>query len=127
MAAHLAAETAHDIDAIMATYAPNGEVVFNGQVFDTLEQIRRLHLDLGFGGSGTLPDLYASPIRKFDTGEAIVIEFRLRGTHEGEFGSIQPTGNKVEMPAVAIYEFDDEARLKFESVYVDTTPLLLQG
>jgi ketosteroid isomerase-like protein len=126
MKAHLAAETDHDIDAIMATYAPDGEVVFNGKVFDTLEQIRNLHLDLGFGGKGTLPDLCALPLRHFEAGDAIVIEFCLKGTHEGAFGSIKPTGKKVEMPAMVIYEFDDKARLKSERVYVDTTILLLQ-
>jgi predicted ester cyclase len=126
MESHLAAEAAHDVDAIMATYAPDAEVIFNGQVFDTLEQIRSLHLALGFGGKGALPDLSSPPLRSFKAGEVIVIEFRIKGTHEGEFVGIQPTGEKVEMAAMVIYEFDDEARLKSERAYIDITPLLPQ-
>jgi predicted ester cyclase len=126
MEVHLAAEAAHDVDAIMATYAPDAEVVFNGRVFDTLEQIRNLHLALGFGGKGALPDLSSPPLRIFNVGEVIVIEYCIQGTHEGEFFGIQPTGKKVEMAAMVIYEFDDDARLKSERAYIDITPLLPQ-
>jgi predicted ester cyclase len=124
MAAHLAAEAVHDVDAIMATYAPDAELVFNGQIFNTLEQIRNLHLALGFGGKGALPDLSSPPLRTFQSGEAIVIEYRITGTHQGEFAGIQPTGKEVAMAAMVIYEFDDEARLKSERAYIDITPLL---
>jgi predicted ester cyclase len=121
--AHLAAEAAHDIDAIMATYAPDAELVFNGQVFNISEQIRNLHLALGLGGRGALPDLSSPPLRTFNVGEVIVIEYCIQGTHKGEFAGIQATGKEVEMAAMVIYEFDDEARLKSERAYIDTTPL----
>jgi predicted ester cyclase len=127
MESHLAAEAAHDVDAIMATYAPEAEVIVNGQVFGTLEQIRNFHLALGFGGKGALPDLSSPPLRSFKTGEVIVIEYCIKGTHEGEFVGIQPTGKKVEMAAMVIYEFDDDAMLKSERAYIDITPLLPQG
>jgi SnoaL-like domain len=109
MAAHLAAEAAHDVDAIMTTYAPDAELVFNSQVFDTSEQIRNLHLALGFGGEGAISNLASPPLRIFYAGEAIVIEYCITGTHQGEFAGIQPTGQEVAMAATVIYEFDEEA------------------
>lgn len=127
MEAHLAAEAAHDVDAIMKTYSPNAELVFNGQAFSTLEQIRELHLALGFGGRGALPDLSSLPLRRFEAGEVIVIEYCIRGTHKGEFMGIQPTGKKVKMAATVIYEFDEEARLKSERAYIDMIPLFPEG
>jgi predicted ester cyclase len=127
MKAHLEAEAAHDVDAIMATYAADAEVIFNGQVFDTLEQIRNLHLTLGFGGQGALPDLSSPPLRSFKAEEVIVIEYSIKGTHKGGFMGIQPTGEKVEMAATVIYEFDHEAKLKSERAYIDVMPLLAQG
>jgi predicted ester cyclase len=126
MAAHLEAEAAHDVDAIMATYAPNAELVFNGKVFNTLEQIRDLHLALGFGGKGALPDLSSPPLRSFKAEDIIAIEYCIKGTHSGELMGIQPTGKQVEMAATVIYEFDDEARLKSERAYIDITPLFPQ-
>jgi predicted ester cyclase len=123
MAAHLAAEAAHDVNAIMATYAPDAELVFNGRIFGTLEQIRNLHLALGFGGEGALPDLSSPPLRIFYAGETIVIEYCITGTHKGEFAGIQPTGKEVTMAAAVIYEFDEQARLRSERAYVDTLPL----
>jgi predicted ester cyclase len=125
MESHLAAEADHDVDAIMATYSPDAELIFNGQVFDTLEKIRTLHLSLGFGGKGAFPDLSSPPLRSFKAGELIVIEYRIKGTHKGEFIGIQPTGKKVEMAAMVIYEFDDDAKLKSERAYIDIMPLLL--
>jgi predicted ester cyclase len=124
MKAHIEAEAAHDVDAIMATYAPDAEVIFNGQVFDTLEQIRNLHLTLGFGGQGALPDLSSPPLRSFKAEEVIVIEYSIKGTHKGEFIGIQPTGKKVEMAATVIYEFDREAKLKSERAYIDVMPMV---
>jgi hypothetical protein len=47
MTAHLAAEAAHDVDAIMATFSPDAEVIVNGQIFNTPEAIRNFHLSLG--------------------------------------------------------------------------------
>lgn len=125
MDAHIAAEVAHDVDAIMATYSPDAELIFNGQVFDTLEKIRTLHLAIGFGGTGAFPDLSSPPLRSFKAEEVIVIEYCIKGTHKGEFMGIFPTGKKVEMAATVIYEFDDDAKLKSERAYIDITPLLL--
>lgn len=124
MEAHLAAEASHDVDAIMATFAPDAEVIVNGQVFSTLESIRNFHLALGFGGRGALPDLSSPPLRSFVSDEAIVIEYSIKGTHLGMFDNISPSGKVVELPATVIYEFDDEARLQSERAYIDITPLL---
>lgn len=124
MEAHLVAEASHDVDAIMATFASDAEVIVNGQIFSTPESIRNFHLALGFGGQGALPDLSSPPIRRFVSDEAIIIEYVIRGTHLGIFNNIPASGRAVELPATVIYEFDDEARLKSERAYIDITPLL---
>jgi steroid delta-isomerase-like uncharacterized protein len=40
-------------------------------------------------------------------GEKVVIRFTSRGTHEGEFEGIPPTGNQVTIAEVAIYRIAD--------------------
>jgi SnoaL-like domain len=83
MTAHLAAEAAHDVDAIMATFSPDAEVIVNGQIFNSPEAIRNVHLSLGFGGQGALPNLTSPPLKLFVSDEAIVIEYCIRGRHSG--------------------------------------------
>lgn len=38
--------------------------------------------------------------------DRVVVHFTFRGTHDGEFAGIEPTGNEVELPALALYRLE---------------------
>ena len=57
--------------------------------------------------------------------DAVIIEGLITGTHDGEWAGIPPTGHRIEVPAAAIFEFDED-RLLCEKVYVDFAAVLTQ-
>jgi predicted ester cyclase len=40
-------------------------------------------------------------------GDRVVVRWTMRGTHEGEFGDIAPTGRPIALHGIAIYRVDD--------------------
>jgi len=53
------------------------------------------------------PDLTHTVEEIHADGDIVVVRESVRGTHEGEFSGIPPTGKKIEFSAVAIYRFSD--------------------
>ena len=49
---------------------------------------------------GTIEDLFAE-------GDKVVLRFTFRGTHQGEFMGIAPTGKQVTMPGIDIFRIAD--------------------
>jgi steroid delta-isomerase-like uncharacterized protein len=117
---HVEAENRHDIGATIATFAhPRYEV--NGVTSDGEEAVRELLEGLTSG----LPDLHAEIGRMRHADDAIFGEGLITGTHDGEWAGIPPTGRRVEIPIVGIFEFDGD-RLLCEKVYFDMATVLTQ-
>jgi steroid delta-isomerase-like uncharacterized protein len=117
---HAEAENRHDIEATIATFhQPRYEV--NGVPSDGAEAVRDLLHDL----MGGFSDLHAEIATMRHADDAVLIEGRFSGTHDGEWSGIPPTGRGVEVPIAAIFEFDDD-RLLCEKVYADMATLLTQ-
>ena len=59
LAAHYAAENDHDLDRIMATFARDAEMIYNGQRFGDPESIRWAHGYIGLSAAtgGAFTDL----------------------------------------------------------------------
>lgn len=53
------------------------------------------------------PDLSVTIEDRMVNEEAIVDRYRLRGTHDGDFKGIAPTGTEVEFTGIAIHYVDD--------------------
>jgi predicted ester cyclase len=49
----------------------------------------------------------------------------ITGTHAGEWVGIAPSGNRINMRVVSIFEFDED-RLMCEKAYMDVATMLAQ-
>ena len=117
---HAEAENRHDIEATIATFHhPRYEM--NGDPSDGEAAVRELLQGLMNG----LPDLHAEIGKMRHADDAVIIEGLITGTHDGEWAGIPPTGRRVEVPAAAIFEFDED-RLLCEKVYMDFAAVLTQ-
>jgi steroid delta-isomerase-like uncharacterized protein len=117
---HAEVENRHDVEATIATFHhPRYEV--NGDPSDGEEAVRELLQGLMNG----FPDLHADIGKMRHADDAIFIEGRITGTHDGEWAGIPPTGRRVEVPVAAIFEFDED-RLICEKVYLDMAAALTQ-
>lgn len=124
--AHIEAERQHDIEATLATFMaaggrlelPGGEVA-DGQeaVADTYRELFTGFPDLSF------PDV--EPGSLIHQRNSVIVESRLQGTHEGPFRGLPPTGRPVDLPLVAIFEFDGPDLL-CERAYFDRLTLFIQ-
>jgi predicted ester cyclase len=57
--------------------------------------------------------------------DAVIAEALVTGTHGGEWAGIAPTGRRVEVAMVAIFEFEED-RLACEKVFYDVATVLTQ-
>ena len=53
------------------------------------------------------PDLHISIEDQFAEGDKVVTRFTSRGTHQGDFMGIAPTGNRIEVEAISIDRIAD--------------------
>ncbi|HEY6186685.1 MAG TPA: ester cyclase [Pyrinomonadaceae bacterium] len=123
---HLRAENAHDLDAIMKTFAEDARLILNGYTFGGHDVIRALHHDLGFGGDGGFSELRVEERHRYVTSEAVIIEQTLSGRHTGTWQGIEASGITFKIAVCTIYTFDEEGRIVGENVYFDRALLLEQ-
>lgn len=103
---HMALEVTHDWDGVIATFAhPRYEMYGGGQIFDGEAAVRGY-----FAASRTpFPDQGNEIIAIAHTGDTVLVEFWLTGTHLGplKVGSrvIEPTGKSFRMRMAASFEF----------------------
>ena len=103
---HMALERTHDWDAVIATFQhPRYEMYGNGAVFDGEQAVRRY-----FALSRTpFPDQGNDIIAIAHSGDTVLVEFWLTGTHTGplRLGDrvIEPTGKAFRIRMAASFEF----------------------
>ena len=125
--AHLAAETHHDLDAVMSTFAENTEMIYNRASFTDHDSIRNAHISIGMSSdAGAIAGLEIVTDAESFTDDDIVIEGRLCGKHVAEFRGFEPTQREVELPFVTFYRFDQEGKLASERVVMDLSALRSQ-
>ena len=125
---HYDVENGHDIKGIMATFAPEGEMLYNRIPFTDPKSIRDAHLLIGFSGTyGAFKDIHHYIDVEHFTEDEIIVEGRLCGKHVGEFQGFKATGRKVELPFVAFYHFDKTDKLISERVVMNLGVLVASG
>jgi len=121
---HYAVENDGDLAGIMATFAPDAVMEYNGVAFPTPEAIEGAHAYLGFAdvaGAFANPQNHIDRVSHTDTD--VVVEGRLAGTHVEDFLGFAGTGRPVVLPFTAFYCYNDDGVLTSERVVMNLGPL----
>ena len=119
---HMESENRHEFDVTLATFDhPRYEIVPTGEVYDGPDEVSRYFAE----SRAAFPDQRNKTIAIHHADDAVVVEFWLRGTHEGELRGIPPTGKVFEVRAVALFLFEDDG-LVCERVYFDAATIFGQ-
>jgi steroid delta-isomerase-like uncharacterized protein len=119
---HMESENRHEFDVTMGTFHhPRYEIVPTGDVYDGEEEVAAY-----FAMSrAAFPDQRNELIELHHADHAVIAEFWLRGTHEGELRGLAPTGRSFKCRTTAFFIFEEE-RLVCERVYFDSATILGQ-
>src|SRR5690242_4923457 len=86
---HMESENRHEFDVTLATFDhPRYEIVATGEVHDGPEQVAEYFRST----RAAFPDQRNENAILHHAEDAVIVEFELLGTHEGELRGIAPTG-----------------------------------
>ena len=117
---HIAAENRHDVEATIATF-DRARYEVNGEPSDGESAVRELLQELMAG----FPDFRVEAEQFRHADDAVIGEGRVTGTHNGPFAGVPATGRRIDYPAVAIFEFEEDG-LVCEKLYFDSATILRQ-
>jgi steroid delta-isomerase-like uncharacterized protein len=119
---HMETENRHEFDATLETFKhPRYELIANDEVIDGAADVARYYEET----RAAFPDQRNELIALHHADDAVIIEFDLRGTHNGTFRGLPPTGRAFRCRMAAIFEFEGEG-LVCERVYFDSATILRQ-
>ena len=119
---HIAAEKAHDIARTIATFHhPRYELTPFCSVSDGGQAVHELLAGL----FATFPDFDIEHPRFYHADESVVVECVVTGTRRRPFAGVPPTGRRIEVPLVGIFDFDGDL-LMCEKVYFDLATFIRQ-
>ncbi|MBV9129946.1 MAG: ester cyclase [Verrucomicrobia bacterium] len=122
MEEHIAAEKAHDIPRTIATfYHPRYELTPFCSVSDGDQAVQELLTGL----FATFPDFDIECPRFHHSEQTVVLECVVTGTRHRSFAGVPPTGRRIELPLVGIFEFEGDL-LMCEKVHFDLANLIRQ-
>jgi steroid delta-isomerase-like uncharacterized protein len=121
---HMESENVHDYETTFSTFAhPRYELIATDRVHDGEDEVREY-----FRESRTaFPDQRNELIALHHADDAVIVEFWLRGTHQGPLMGIEPTGRTFECRMTAFFIFEDGGDgIVCERVYFDSATILRQ-
>jgi steroid delta-isomerase-like uncharacterized protein len=119
---HMESENRHEFDATIDTFEhPRYEIVPTGDVFDGEEAVRGYFED----SRTAFPDQRNELVALHHADDAVIVEFDLKGTHDGPLRGIPATGKAFTCRTVAFFLFEGD-RLVCERVYFDAATILSQ-
>jgi steroid delta-isomerase-like uncharacterized protein len=121
---HMESENRHEFDVTMATFDhPRYEIVPTGEVYDGPEEVAKYFETT----RNAFPDQRNENSTLHVADDAVIAEFDLLGTHEGELRGIPPTGRTFSCRCCAIFEFGSGGdHIVCERVYFDTATIARQ-
>jgi steroid delta-isomerase-like uncharacterized protein len=119
---HMESENRHEFGATMQTFAhPRYEIVPTGDVYDGPAEVERYFAET----RAAFPDQRNELIAMHHADDAVLVEFWLKGTHEGELRGIPATHRAFTCQCLSVFVFDGEG-LVCERAYFDTATILGQ-
>lgn len=121
---HMESENRHEFDVTMATFDhPRYEIIPTGEVFDGPDEVAGYFRTT----RAAFPDQRNENAQLTPAADAVIAEFDLLGTHQGELRGIPPTGRSFRCRMCAIFEFAPESdRITCERVYFDAATIMQQ-
>jgi steroid delta-isomerase-like uncharacterized protein len=120
---HITAENQNDVEAALKTFTrPKYDMrSLGGGIIEGPDLVRE-HI-AGFAVSFPAVTYVAEKIHHAD--DAVIVQYRITGTHQGQYPGIPANGAVIDHPAVAFFEFDGPD-LVGERVYMDNLGLQAQ-
>jgi steroid delta-isomerase-like uncharacterized protein len=121
---HMESENRHEFDVTMATFDhPRYEIIPTGEVFDGPKEVGEYFR----ATRAAFPDQRNENASLRLADNAVIAEFDLLGTHQGELRGVPPTGASFRCRMCAIFEFGPESdRIICERVYFDAATIMQQ-
>lgn len=121
---HMTAENSYDFErCIGAFHHPRYEIVPTGEAWDGRDGVNTLLVENKTG----FPDFHFEPSAIHHAADAVIVEGRFSGTHDGMWRGLPATGRRVDFPLVIIFVFDGD-RMTCERTYFNLgTPLMQLG
>jgi steroid delta-isomerase-like uncharacterized protein len=121
---HMESENVHDFDTTLATFDhPRYEIMPTGDVYDGAEEVSEYFRTT----RAAFPDQRNENAVFHHADDAVIVEFDLLGTHEGELRGIPPTGKTFRCRMVALFLFEEEGdHITCERVYFDQATIAQQ-
>ena len=122
MREHMESENRHDFDATLQTFShPRYEIVPTGDVYDGEGQVMAYFEET----RTAFPDQRNELLEMHHADDAVIVEFDLKGTHDGPFRGLPPTGRAFTCRTLAIFVFEGD-HIVCERVYFDSATILRQ-
>jgi len=121
---HMRSENDHEFDVALATFDhPRYEIMPTGEVYDGPEQVAEYYRIT----RAAFPDQRNENSIFHCADDAVIVEFDLLGTHEGELRGIAPTGRSFRCRMCALFLFEPGGeRIVCERVYFDQATIAQQ-
>ncbi len=122
---HVRCENLHDLPGLMATFGYGARYDDEpwGDHRIGVDDVRAYYSEL----LASLPDLAIEIRNRHVSGESIVLEVTIRGTHLGVWrGGLPATGRRVEFPLCGVFTFDARDRIAGERIYYDRGTVMRQ-
>ena len=118
------AENAHDFERCIAAFDhPRYEIIATGEVWDGHSGVNTLLNENKKGFS----DFQFHPQNMHHADDAVIVEGRFTGTHDGSWRGLPATGRTVDFPLIIVFVFEGE-RMVCERTYFNIgTPLTQLG
>lgn len=119
---HMTDENAHVFDRAIAAFDhASYEIVPTGEIYDGAARVHELMLE----NKTAFPDFHYHVGRTHYADDAVVVEGRFTGTHEGPWRGLPATGRKVDFAMLVIFRFEGDAMMG-ERIFFDLLTVLGQ-
>lgn len=121
---HMESENVHDFETTLGTFDhPRYEIVPTGDVYDGPDEVMRYFETT----RAAFPDQRNENAVLHHADDAVIVEFDLLGTHEGEIRGMAPTGRSFRCRVCAFFIFEPGGeRIVCERVYFDQATIIQQ-